>query len=235
MVAPVVAAALIGGAMGLGTAAYQSSQISGANKQSRKFAREVRDYETEMANTAVRRHAADLEGAGLNRILAVSGGGAATPSPPMAQSLPEIGTSDPVSGASSAVGALVKEQELKIMKEQEKLVHEQYLSAAEQTDMLARQQHFDSLKRQWQNANFSKVEDSWRAELDAVASSAKNLDLTGRLQNQALNIGHSAEAASQIDTKIFQELPFLRVLDAVSRSVQGAGSSAVQVKRFLDR
>lgn len=55
-----------------------------ANEANIKLAREARDWEERMSNTAVQRHTKDLEAAGFNRLLAATGGGASTPSAPVA-------------------------------------------------------------------------------------------------------------------------------------------------------
>ena len=67
----------------LGSVMNYKSQQS-ANETNIKLAREARDWEERMSNTAVQRHANDLEAAGFNRLLAATGQGASTPSAPVA-------------------------------------------------------------------------------------------------------------------------------------------------------
>lgn len=72
---------MAGAAMGQQSAAY-------ANRTNLKNAREQREWEANMSNTAVQRRADDMEKAGFNRLLAATGTGASTPSvaPATAQS-----------------------------------------------------------------------------------------------------------------------------------------------------
>ncbi|AXH75352.1 MAG: DNA pilot protein [Microviridae sp.] len=74
-----------------------------ANKKNIRMAQKQMDFQREMSNTAYQRSAADLEKAGLNRILAL-GGPESSPSGAMAVvQNPHKATGDAIRGASSAL------------------------------------------------------------------------------------------------------------------------------------
>lgn len=78
MVFPFMAAAALGGSIISGFSAYKGQKS--ANKTNISLARENRDFQEQMSNSAYQRAATDMEKAGLNRILAAKQGGATSPS-----------------------------------------------------------------------------------------------------------------------------------------------------------
>lgn len=125
MVAPVVAAALIGGAATIGGA------LSGQTA-AKKEAQKNREFQLAMSSTAHQREVEDLRKAGLNPILSGTGGmGASTPAGATA-SLPDLGSAVGQSSAKALDSMLMKEQ-IRLTEEQREKVAQEGLTEVERT------------------------------------------------------------------------------------------------------
>lgn len=194
MIMGYMAAAMIGGSL-LDTWVGSDSAHK-ANRTNIRLAREQRDFEERMSNTAVQRRADDFEKAGFNRLLAATGAGASTPT----MSAPTVAPTT----RSDIGGAVASAAQLRNLNAQTELTSQQarvakvdadigeaikaqrqgyeankYVEGVEQNDIKTAK---DRLEKDMTAAQLAKFEATWPRVLELLNQQIK----AGKLDLEAL-------------------------------------------------
>lgn len=201
--------AIIGGGLALGNIAgslFTNSANAQMNKETMAFnaaeAQKNRDYQTQMSNTAYQRAVADMKAAGVNPMLAISQGGASSPSGSTASAGTMQRMDDALGrGLSGAMDALRFQNEKKQMQaEVDKKVQDTKTAAATEKNIQADTVLKDSLDMTQQAI---RAREQANAKTAFYESQARAAELAPRITQATVDQGKAEIDAKAVGLDAF--------------------------------
>lgn len=204
---PILGAAIGGALLGGASTALQ-------NERNIDLARENRDVQIQLADSAHQREVKDLRKAGLNPILSGTGGaGSAVPSSAAAQ-VEDIGESAVASA--EAAGRMKQQMEM-------------LANIREDTNLKRSQQKQVDYLGKLHSVDVQKRTEEWISAQEVVKQNKLRTQMMSEELQRYKAQAAAAKTEEDIETSDFGTA--LRWLDRIMRSLHGAGSSASSVRR----